>query len=113
MTRLLQVVTTVSKRRDADRISRAVVEKRLAACAQVVGPIRSVYRWKGKIESAVEWMVVMKTRETLYPKLEKAIRAMHPYEVPEIVATRIERGSRSYLDWVKSETGVTSRPLRT
>jgi periplasmic divalent cation tolerance protein len=101
----IQVTTTVSKREDAGRISRAVVEKRLAACAQVVGPITSIYRWKGKIERAKEWMVVMKTRKALYPKLEKAIREVHPYEVPEIVATRIEAGSRDYLDWIRAETG--------
>ncbi|MFH0844913.1 MAG: divalent-cation tolerance protein CutA, partial [Pseudomonadota bacterium] len=88
---------------DAQEISRAVVEKRLAACAQVIGPITSTYWWKGKIEEEEEWICILKTREALYEDLEKTIREMHPYDVPEIVAVPIVTGSRSYLEWLERE----------
>jgi periplasmic divalent cation tolerance protein len=100
----IQVVTTVEKREDADRIASAVVRKRLAACAQIVGPIRSTYWWKGKVEEAGEWLCVMKTRQDLFSALEKEIKSIHPYEVPEIIALPIVAGSKSYLQWIDDET---------
>jgi periplasmic divalent cation tolerance protein len=100
----IQVFTTVEKREDADRIASTVVQHRVAACAQIVGPIRSIYWWKGKMEEAEEWLCVMKTRQDLFPALEKEIKSAHPYEVPEIVALPIVAGSKSYLDWIGEET---------
>ena len=100
----IQVFTTVEKREDADRIAWTVVQHRVAACAQIVGPIRSIYWWKGKMEEAEEWLCVMKTRQDLFPALEKKIKSAHPYEVPEIVALPIVAGSKSYLDWIGEET---------
>jgi periplasmic divalent cation tolerance protein len=100
----IQVVTTVEKREDAERIASIVVNKRVAACAQILGPIQSTYWWKGKVEQAGEWLVMMKTRQELYAALEKEIRAVHPYEVPEIIALPIVAGSASYLDWIQNET---------
>jgi periplasmic divalent cation tolerance protein len=100
----IQVFTTAEKREDADRIALSVVQKRVAACAQVLGPIRSTYWWKGKVEKAGEWLCVMKTRQDLFPALEKEIRTVHPYEVPEIVALPIVAGSASYLQWIDEET---------
>jgi len=99
----IQVFTTTGKKGDAQEISRAVVEKRLAACAQIIGPITSTYWWKGKIEEEEEWICILKTREALYEDLEKTIREMHPYDVPEIVAVPIVTGSRSYLEWLERE----------
>jgi periplasmic divalent cation tolerance protein len=104
MKEVIQVSTTTEKREDATRIARALVEKRLAACAQVIGPIRSTYWWKGKIEETDEWLCLLKTRTDLYRKLEKTLRAIHPYEVPEITAQPIVAGSRSYLQWIDEET---------
>ena len=100
----IQVFTTVEKRRDADRMASVVVNQRVAACAQVVGPMRSTYWWKGKVEEAGEWLLMMKTRQDLFPSLEKEIRAVHPYEVPEIIALPIVAGSASYLQWIGAET---------
>jgi periplasmic divalent cation tolerance protein len=100
----IQVFTTVEKREDADRIASTVVHTRVAACAQVLGPIRSTYWWKGKVEEAGEWLCMMKTRQDLFPALEKEIKSIHPYEVPEIVALPIVAGSKSYLDWIGEET---------
>ncbi len=100
----LQVQTTVENREDADRIARALVERRLAACVQISGPITSTYRWKGKIDTAEEWLVVAKTRAALYEKVETAIRELHPYETPEIIATPIAAGGADYLAWLDAET---------
>jgi len=100
----IQVFTTVEKREDADRIASEVVRKRVAACAQILGPIRSVYWWKGKVEEAGEWLCVLKTRKNLFPALEKEIKSIHPYDVPEIIALPIVAGSASYLKWIDTET---------
>jgi len=104
MGRYIQVSTTVERKEDADRIARTLVEKRAAACAQVIGPIRSTYWWKGRLEEATEWLCVMKTREDLYADLEASLKATHPYEVPEIVAVPVTKGSEAYLRWIEEET---------
>ena len=105
MTDAIQVVTTAPTRDVAQKIATALVERGLAACAQVVcGPIRSTYRWKGRIETAEEWLCIIKSRRELYVAVEAAIREMHPYETPEILALPVEAGSADYLRWLKEET---------
>jgi periplasmic divalent cation tolerance protein len=101
----IQVTTTVATRADADRIARALVERGLAACVQVAGPIASTYRWKGAIETAEEWLCFAKTRRERYADVESAIRELHPYEVPEIVAVAIVAGSADYLRWIDESVG--------
>lgn len=103
MTGYIQVLTAVETEDDAQRIVRVVVEKRLAACAHVVGPIASTYWWKGKVETTQEWLCVFKSKEAAYEALEREIRSNHPYEVPEILAVPVVAGSRSYLDWIETE----------
>jgi periplasmic divalent cation tolerance protein len=100
----IQVTTTTEKREDAEHIARTLVEGRLAACVQIVGPITSVYRWKGRIETAGEWLCLIKGREGNYGAIERAIRSLHPYETPEIVAVPIVAGSRDYLEWLLVES---------
>jgi len=104
MNSYIQVSTTVEKREDARKITEIVVGRRLAACVQVVGPIRSTYWWRGKIEDAEEWLCLMKTRKELYDELEAAIKSVHPYEEPEIIAVPIVEGSKGYLRWIEEET---------
>jgi periplasmic divalent cation tolerance protein len=99
----IQVLTTVESKKDAQRIAQAVVEKRLAGCVQVIGPITSTYWWQGNVETAEEWLCVIKSREDLYKELERAIRDVHPYEVPEILAMPVQAGSSSYLAWLDNE----------
>jgi len=94
------VLTTVGSEEDAERISAALVERRLAACVQVVGPVASRYRWQGEVETAREWQCLAKTEGRRYPEVEAAIRELHPYDEPEIVATSIAAGSAGYLAWV-------------
>jgi len=103
MTESIQVITAAATRADTQAIATAVVEQRLAACAQVIGPITSTYWWQGKVETAEEWLCVMKSRQDLYQELEKAIRQVHPYEVPEILAVPVVQGSQDYLEWMDRE----------
>jgi len=99
----IQVVTTIDKKEDAERIAAYLVAKRLAACVQIAGPITSVYQWKGNIERANEWQCWIKSKDTLYKEIERTIKSLHPYEVPEIIAMPICTGSRDYLEWLGSE----------
>lgn len=103
MTEYLQVTTTTETKEDAQKIAHSIVEKRLAGCVQVIGPITSVYRWKNKIEEANEWLCIMKSRQSLYAELEKTIQKIHPYEVPEIISVPIGGGSMRYLEWLEKE----------
>ena len=100
MSKHLQVVTAVDTEEKAQEIARALVERRLAACAQVLGPITSTYRWQGQVETAQEWLCILKTREELYEELEQTLRSIHPYEVPEILATPVAAGNPAYLAWL-------------
>ncbi len=103
METFIQVVTTVEKQEDAQRIARALVEKRLAACAQVVGPVTSTYWWEGRVEVAEEWQCLLKTREDRFDALEQAIREIHPYEVPEIISMPLVQVSPAYREWLRRE----------
>jgi periplasmic divalent cation tolerance protein len=103
MTNYIQVVTTTERKEEAEQIARALVEARLAACVQIVGPIASTYHWKRAIETAEEWQCVAKSREDLFPQIDEAIRGIHPYEVPEILAVPIAAGSSAYLEWLEAE----------
>lgn len=105
MAEYIQVFSTVEKKEDAHRITKMVVEKRLAACAQIIGPITSTFWWKERLEEEEEWLLVMKTRDDLYAELEKAIKEDHPYEVPEILAVPVIEGNKSYLEWIEKEVG--------
>ncbi len=102
----IQVVTTTATQSDAEKIAAALVRQRLAACVQVSGPVRSCYRWQGAIETAEEWQCTIKTTQEAYEHVEQAIRQLHPYEVPEILATPIMTGSQSYLDWLTQQVTV-------
>ena len=103
----IQVVTTAEHREDVERIARTLVERRLAACVQIVGPISSIYRWRGAIETAQEWQCWIKSRGSLFVQIEQTIRGLHPYEVPEILALPILTGNADYLAWLEQETEAT------
>jgi periplasmic divalent cation tolerance protein len=105
----LQVLTTAGSEEEAERISAALVERRLAACVQVTGPISSRYRWQDKVEQAREWLCLAKTEASRYPALEAAIRELHSYDEPEIVATAIVAGSAGYLAWIGENVGPGDR----
>jgi periplasmic divalent cation tolerance protein len=103
MTDCIQVLTTAGSEEEAARIARMLVEERLAACVQVLGPIASTYRWQGGIETSQEWLCVAKTAKGLYREVEQAIRQVHSYQVPEILAVEVTAGSADYLAWLAGE----------
>jgi periplasmic divalent cation tolerance protein len=103
----IEVRTTFEKRDDAEAAMARLVENRLVACAQVIGPIRSTYRWQGAVENAEEWLCLMKTAATKYDELEKAIKTAHPYAVPEILAVPVVAGNPDYLQWMRDELNRT------
>ena len=100
----LLVVTNAPDREVALRIARVLIERKLAACVNVLAECASVYRWQGELETATEVPLLIKTRAAIYDEVEAAIKSLHPYELPEIIAVRIERGLPDYLDWVNAET---------
>jgi periplasmic divalent cation tolerance protein len=103
MVEYIQMITTVEKREDAKLIARHLVEKRAAACVQVVGPIESTYWWEGVVEEGQEWQCLIKTKKHHFETVRRLILDVHPYEVPEIIAFPVEMGNREYLDWVSQE----------
>ena len=103
MTGYIQVLTTTETEDDANMIARTLVEDRLAGCVQVVGPISSTYRWNDGIETATEWLCLIKTSSERYAEVEARIREIHPYEVPEILAVPVVAGSSAYLKWLDGE----------
>ena len=98
------VLVTAESADEAAGIGRTLVEERLAACANVVGPIRSIFRWKGAIEDAPEHLLMLKARASDVAALEGRVRALHSYDVPEVLALPIRAGSRPYLDWLTEST---------
>jgi len=106
MADVIIVETKIDSRDGAHQIAQVLVERRLAAAAQVSGPISSTYWWEGQIEHAEEWACTAKTRRDLYAPLERAIRELHPYETPSIVATSVVAANQGYLEWVEAETST-------
>src|SRR5512138_2638605 len=100
---LVVLVTTPTPERAAE-IARAVVEERLAACGNVVPGLRSIYRWEGKVQDEPEALLVLKTTRARFEALRDRVLALHPYQVPEVVALGVEAGSEKYLAWIAAET---------
>jgi periplasmic divalent cation tolerance protein len=108
MARQIVVLVTCASTREARRIGRALVTRRLAACVNIVrAPIESVYRWKTKVESAKEFLLIIKTSRTRFTALREEVLQLHSYDVPEIIALPIAAGSRTYLDWISDSVQLT------
>lgn len=106
MSNELLVLVTVPAREVGESIAEALVGEQLAACVNIVGPIRSIYRWQGEISRDDELLLLIKTTRARYAALEARILTLHPYEVPEVIALPIEMGSADYLAWIRSVTGA-------
>lgn len=102
MTDKILVSATCGSAEEAERLARMLVEERLAACVQVVPQVRSVYRWRGAVEESEEWLLLAKSRRDLFGDLRRRLRAMHSYEVPEIIALAVVDGEPDYLAWLDS-----------
>lgn len=101
---VLLVLTNLPDQASAQRLAEALVENRAAACVNMLAGCSSVYRWQGAVETANEVPLLIKTTRAAYPELEKIFRAHHPYELPEIIAVRVDAGLPGYLQWVAQET---------
>ncbi len=106
------VLTTVCSPAEAGAIARTMVERRLAACVNIIAPVTSVFRWDGEIREEQERILLLKTRTELLPALQEAVLAMHSYDCPEIVEIPVAGGFRGYLDWVRKETATVPPAFR-
>lgn len=100
---VIAVITNLPDSESAFNLARTLVEQRLVACANVLAPATSIFRWQGRVEEASEVPVLLKTTTERYPELEQALRNLHPYDLPEILAFESERGLVAYLEWVEAE----------
>ena len=98
------VLSTVGSEQEAHKIAHILVKRRLAACVNILPHVQSIYRWKGEIESAQEWLLLIKTRADKFPAVRDAIGELHSYEVPECIVLEIEDGSLPYLQWLEKAT---------
>jgi periplasmic divalent cation tolerance protein len=94
------VLVTVSKKEEAEKIANSLLNEKLIACANIIGPVHSLFWWAGKIEGAEEYIVLMKSRESLFNEVSERVRALHSYDVPEIVALPIVKGYKAYVEWL-------------
>jgi periplasmic divalent cation tolerance protein len=100
MTNKRVALTTAGSHEEAQRIARALVEQRLAACVNIVAPVESIYAWKGAVESAAEWLLLIKTTAEAFPRLRARLTELHSYETPECICITIEDGAEEYLNWI-------------
>ncbi len=103
MTDYIVVFVTAASEKEGERIAQALLKERLAACVNIVPGLKSVFRWKGKISTEEEVLLLIKTKDTLFEKLKKRVIELHSYEVPEVIALGILAGNEKYLDWLKKE----------
>jgi periplasmic divalent cation tolerance protein len=104
MTNARIILTTAGSKEEASKIAHALVERRLAACVNIVPQIKSVYRWQGKVETAHEWLLLIKTQAELFERIRDAVKELHSYELPECVMLEVTAGSQEYLDWIDKNT---------
>src|SRR6202050_4189764 len=110
MTDKLVALVTCGSAKEARKIARAVVEQRMAACANIVtSPVQSVYRWKGRVESAKEFLLIIKTTQGRFAELKAAVKRLHSYDVPEIIALPVAAGAIDYLNWISESVKVPRR----
>ncbi len=102
------VFVTCSSAEEAEKIASALVEKRVAACGNIVPDIRSIFWWKDSLESEQELLLILKSRSELFPQIEEIVTSLHSYDLPEIIAIPIVTGSDAYLDWIERETRASS-----
>ena len=96
------IIVTTAGREEAETIVQRLLEARLIACANIIGPVSSHFRWSGKMEKTEEYLILMKSRQDLFEKLSETVKALHNYEVPEILALPVVEGSKAYVDWLGS-----------
>ncbi len=111
MSEPIVVFVTCGSEEEAVQIANALIKEHLAACVNLISPIRSIYRWEGKVWDEKEWLLLIKTQKQRYEELEKKIRSLHSYTNPEIISLPITQGSPPYLDWIRENTSLPTDPL--
>jgi periplasmic divalent cation tolerance protein len=104
MTDTVVIFVTAGSEAEAETIAQALVESRLAACVNILSPVRSIYRWEGKIADDREWLLLIKTQQERFPAVEAKVKALHSYQTPEVIALPIVQGAAQYMRWLKNET---------
>lgn len=99
------ILNTCPDQDQANRLANVLIDKNLAACVNIVPGLTSIYKWKGKIQTGTEVLLIIKTRSDCYAGIESTIRSQHPYELPEIISVPLENGLKNYLDWIDNATG--------
>jgi periplasmic divalent cation tolerance protein len=99
------VLTTTSSNEEAQQIAHALIQRRLAACVNITGPVESFYRWEDEVETSAEWLLVIKTTAAAFAGVRDCIRELHSYELPECIELAIENGSSEYLKWIEANVG--------
>jgi periplasmic divalent cation tolerance protein len=102
--KFIQVFTALPTKTATEKIAKILVQEKLAACVQILGPIESIYKWKGKLEKSKEWLCIIKAAENNFNKIEEKIKSVHSYEIPEIIAVPIIYGNRAYLEWMEKRS---------
>jgi periplasmic divalent cation tolerance protein len=105
MTNARIILTTAGSQEEAGKIAQALVERRLAACVNIVPRMESIYRWQGTVETAMEWLLLIKTQAELFERVRDAVKELHSYDLPECVMLEVSSGSQEYLDWIANNTG--------
>ena len=100
------LLTTASSKDEAEKIARALVDRRAAACVNIGAAVQSIYRWKGAVEEATEWQLIIKTTDAFVPQAMAIVRELHSYEVPELIVLPVETGSEAYLKWIGESVGT-------
>jgi periplasmic divalent cation tolerance protein len=104
------IIVTASSKSEAEKIVRTLLEERLIACANIIGPVHSLFWWQGKIDEAQEHLILMKTRKDLFNKLADKVKAIHSYQIPEIIAMPIVEGFKPYMEWLESSLKINDDP---
>lgn len=104
MTNFIVILVTAGSEKEAETLATTLVDERLAGCVNIIGPVRSIYRWEGKIADEKEWLLVIKSRAELFAAIEERVKALHSYQTPEVIALPVPYGSRAYLQWLGQGT---------
>ena len=104
------VLVTAPNKEEAEKIAHSLLNERLIACANIIGPVHSLFWWQGKIDKAQEHLILMKTRKDLFSKLSEKVKSLHSYQVPEIIAIPIVEGFKPYMEWLESSLKINDDP---
>jgi periplasmic divalent cation tolerance protein len=101
MAGFIQIITTTSDKKNAERIADTLIEKELAGCVQIIGPVQSTFKWRGKLKKTKEWICFIKTKDIHFSKIENEMKKIHKYSIPELLSFKVNKGNKTYLKWLE------------